>query len=414
MLNRVLGINKIEVDKDHLFNVRKNLEYNKPIIKYYKRLLFNTRFVNNLWFRNNHEFVNRDNIMWNLPYIPVTTIENTIANLSNCNSLYLLNVYDTAKIKDFVKTNLCKDRFCANCKKVKQASRMARFIPEIKKASEEYHLYHLTLTVPNCDGESLRKTINKMTKGFAKLTQYLKGKEKIRGLDFSKYGYAGAIRSLEVTYKGDSYHPHFHCLLALDYKDGDKNNTNEFSKRFGKVVRRFSDFEVLIQKIWYLLVNQETVTLSNINNIESIRKKRKERIISDLGYSCSMDEFAEDDYHELFKYMTKVGNEDGEPFSFKNFVTLYFELKSVRQIQGYGIFFRIKDEDMEEVIDEKYNLVIDTLNSLEEPRVSTEKVEELYLDDDYILISRKKIYSYLRELEKREQEEILKKEELAK
>lgn len=395
MLTHVLGLDKITVDKEFLSDVTTNLKYNKPIIKFYKRLLFNTRFNTNVGYRERikaGEHYHPEIIKTNLPYVKVTTLENTIANLSNCNNLWLLNVYDTQKVKDFLKTNLCKDRFCANCKKVKQASRMSRFIPEIEKYKDR-NLYHLTLTAgPNMKGKLLRETVDRMTKSFARLTEYFKGRKKIRGLDFEKYGYEGAIRSLEVTFKGDSYHPHFHCLMVLNWDDTQKDNINQFSKRHGKIARKFSDLEILVQKIWKLLVDGKKVTLANINSL-------------DFGYSATMDEFEQDHYNEIFKYMTKTGNgEDGEFFTYDNFVTLYFELKGVRQIQGYGCFFRIKDEDCENEVDDHYNLIIDTLDSIEVPRVATESTKDLYFDEEYTLISRKKVYSYLREIEQKEKD----------
>ena len=393
-----LDLSKIEIDKDHLVNVRTNIEHNKPILKFYNRLLFNTRFTSNVQYREKikeSENYNADGIVWNLPYVKTTTLENKIGNLMNCNNLWLMNTYenegiknllkfmklgDKDNIKDFIKTNLCKDRFCANCKKVKQASRMARFMPHIKEIGESYHLYHLTLTVPNCTGDNLRETIQKMNKSFARITEYLNPdrNKKISGVDFYRFGYVGAIRSLEVTFKKDSYHPHFHVLLALDFEEPEKHIVNAFSKRNGKNVRKFSNLEILIQKVWYLLNNGVKVTRSNIENIATVRKKLNEKLVDDIGYSCSMDLFGDNDYQELFKYMTKSFGDNEEYFTFKNFVVLYFQLMSLRQIQGYGCFFRIKDIDMEEAVDDTFAPIVDTLNSICEPVLTTEKVEDLF------------------------------------
>lgn len=406
MLKKLLE--PLEVRKDHFEEVRKNIEYNKPIIKYYRRLLFNSRFVNNVSYRKKiqeSEQFNPDSIKWNLPYIKSTTLENTISNVSNCNSLWLLNVYNVQKVKDFLKTNLCKDRFCNNCKKVKQASRMARFMPEIEQVAKNTNLYHLTLTVPNCTGETLKSTIQSMNNAFARITEYFNPNrnKKIRGLDLYKYDYHGAIRSLEVTFKHNSYHPHFHVLFAMDHEEKEKEIVNHYSKKYGKIARKFSEFEIIIQKIWYLLVNKQKVTLYNIQNIKLIRKKLEEKIIDDLGYSCSMDLFKNEDYHELFKYMTKSSKEDGEYFSYQNFLDLYFQLKGLRQIQGYGCFFRIQsDDEIIDLADSQYDVFIDTLNSIEEPVLATQKVEDLYMDDEYLIISRSQNYKYLRQINEQE------------
>lgn len=404
-----IGLHNIEIDKDYIFYVRQNLEYNKKVISFYKRLLFNSRYVTNVGYREKvkkYDKFDPDSISYRRDYVEkVTTMENKLSNLSNCNSLWLLNVYDEVKVKDFLKTNLCHDRFCSNCKKVKQASRMARFIPEIAKY-KDYSLYHLTLTLPNVCGDDLRATVDLMQKSFTKLINYLKCKKGsvIRGLDFSKFHYLGAIRSLEVTFNRESFHPHFHALLCLDYELGEKTHVNAYSKKFGKIVRYFSDFEILIQKIWYLLINKQTVNLSNITHIDKVRQKLGEDRVDDLGYSCSMDRFTQDHYFELFKYMTKAETENGQVFSYENFLHLYFQLKSKRQIQGYGCFFRIKDIDMENEIDLEYDKYIEALNFFDTPRVSTEKTEDLYLDNEYLLISRKKVTSYIRSINKHEKE----------
>ena len=40
--------------------------------------------------------------------------QNKIDSLSSCNSWWLLDHYQKQKVKDFKKTNLCKDKFCNN------------------------------------------------------------------------------------------------------------------------------------------------------------------------------------------------------------------------------------------------------------------------------------------------------------
>ena len=72
--------------------------------------------------------------------------------------------YQEQKIKDFKRTNLCKDKFCNNCKKVKQASRMARFIPYLEQYKSD--LFLLTLTVPNVLGNELRPMIKTIFKAY--------------------------------------------------------------------------------------------------------------------------------------------------------------------------------------------------------------------------------------------------------
>ena len=94
----------------------------------------------------------------------------------HCNKVWQLDKYENQKIKDFKKTNLCKDKFCSNCKKVKQASRMTKFIPHLDKLAEEFDLYHVVLTVPNVEGHNyfdLKEVIQKMFDSYRKLNHYL-------------------------------------------------------------------------------------------------------------------------------------------------------------------------------------------------------------------------------------------------
>ena len=120
----------------------------------------------------------------------------------------------------------------------------------------------------------------------------------------------------------------------------------------------------------------------------------------EIGYSCSFDKIEEEHYYEVFKYMTKSNSDDQEDFmSYDNFKVLYYSLKSVRQIQGYGILYNLKDkENYEELVEEKYNEIIEYLQQKEAPIEVMEAPEDLLKQNDYTIISRKKIFSYLRQL----------------
>ena len=218
----------IQITNDFISDIIKNNDYNETIINYYHRL-------------QEEEGL---------------SMGNKIHSIEECNQVWHLDLYELQKIKDFKKTNLCKDKFCNNCKKVKQASRMTQFIPQLQKLEEEFDLFHVTLTVPNVEGHDYLKlidTIKTMFKSYRKLNHYLLCIENIKDISFKKYLYVGSVRSLEVTYKNDSYHPHLHCIFVM--KKGlklSKRFTNTFSnsKKNGK--RKFSQLEILIQKIWRL------------------------------------------------------------------------------------------------------------------------------------------------------------------
>lgn len=353
-------LSQIQIEKNYICEIINHKEYNEVIIKYYKRLQGEMD-------------------------IP---LGNQIDNISNCNSWWILDHYKQQKVKDFKKTSLCKDKFCNNCKKVKQASRMAKFVPMIEELAKDKSIYHMVLTVPNCNGADLNDTIRaKIFKSFKRLNRYLNEDLKIKNLDLSKYGYQGAIRSLEVTFDKDDYHPHLHCIIALDKPlEDNRYIKNTYSRSRKNGFRKFTDFEILIQKIWYLLNNSERVTKKAIDNL-------------DLGYSCTIDPIDESSLFEVFKYMTKGTDEKKNILTYDNFKTLYFALYRVRQIQGYGCFYNVKDDDsLIDEVDDLYNIYIQILQAKENPVEVCETPQDLLLDNKNIIISRKKIYNYLRQL----------------
>ncbi|VFC79032.1 replication protein RepB [Clostridioides difficile] len=116
------------------------------------------------------------------------------------------------------------------------------------------------------------------------------------------------------------------------------------------------------------------------------------------GYSCTFDSINDSTYYEVFKYMTKSTDENSSLLTYENFKVLFFSLYRVRQIQGYGIFYNFKDDDnLDFEVDEYYKFVIDYLQKKESP-VEVFEAPEDSLKDDFLLISRKKIYSYLKNL----------------
>ena len=359
-----MDLRHIQVPKEMLKNVGENRKFNEVIEGYYRRLIEESEKERK------------------------RTLQNNLDNLQDCNRYWYMDQYTLAKVKDFKKTNLCKDKFCSNCKKVKQASRMARFMPEVEQQLKIHpHAYQMVLTIPNVSGDELERTIKRMSKSAAMLMQYLNGTRKAKWLAIGHQS-VGAIRTLEVTYKGDSYHPHFHLLLLLDKPTGEKIHSNVYgyNRYEGKEVRQFSDFEIKIQKIWRMIYDGVRLTEKNYSELE-------------LGYSCMVDEMNEGDYLELFKYMVKGETEDKRMMQYSQFKVLHQALKHVRQIQGYGVFHNIQDDDsVDDLVDETYNAVIEMLQEQEKPEFVYQTTSDLLEDNDYTLISRKRIYQYLKTL----------------
>lgn len=358
--NIVISTDNFKIDKDYIIDVHNNNIYNKTIIEYYKKI------------KDEKEYIS----------------SSKITNIKNCNKFWNFDVYYQNMTKDFISTNLCHDKFCNNCKKVVQASRMSKYIPEIEPYKE--NLYHLTLTIPNVCSDDLSFTLNKMSKCFKKLMEYIRCKSGhyCSFYDFSRLGYLGAIRSLEITFKKDSYHPHYHCAFVFKNLNLDKKYKNIYSTDFynNRGDRLFSEFEIVIQKFWYMLWNNIRI---NKNNFDEL----------DQGYSCICDKFYDDDYMELFKYMTKSTDESDNILTYDHFKTLYNSTFRLKQIQGYGCFYLINDNDLNSEIDKIYADIKLFLQSTDDkPEFKSFDLFELLNDDKFTIISRKKIYQYLKSI----------------
>lgn len=358
----------IKVTKDTLKTVLDNIKYNELIVYYYDKFIREQEGL-------------RD---FGDEYIDIDLLKDKKYRLMNCNKFWLIDVFKKNKIKNFKKTNLCRDKFCMNCKKVKQAQRMAKYIPELKKY--DGFLYHLVLTVPNTCGDNLRYTLKKMSRSFRKLMYYIRGERVIKGYEFlSDIGYLGAVRSLEITFKGDEYHPHYHVGIIATNLKMDKIHINQYSYSYGEFKNKFSDIEILIQKLWYLIWNNERITYNNLKNLEH-------------GYSCKIDKFSEGDFYELFKYMVKEQSYDDNLMTYDNFKDLYLSLHNIKQIQGYGCLYSINDDYDEDLFSEMYDQYIKELYESEEPQEILEALKDLYKDNEYILISKKSYINYLRKI----------------
>lgn len=297
----------------------------------------------------------------------------------NCCKYFDINCYLKLKVKEVVRVNLCKDKFCPNCQKQTANEREIRFTPRLDELRQDYEVFHLVVTVPNCRGDVLKSTVNKMYKKFPYMLEFFKGKRKVKGIDFLSYGYGGAVRALEITQnKQDKlYHPHFHCMIL--FKKGlelEKNIVNVYSLDRGRVKNKFSAFEVLLQKMWFLLMNDEKVTAKAIDELK-------------IGYDVHMSNSA-GRYHEVFKYVCKGFFDEDDMFIYnaETFWTLYETLNNRRIIQGYGLLYDFNDCDdiLNLETDNRYELIKCTLREIEK---STFRVEEL---DD--IISRFGLYRY--------------------
>lgn len=284
-----------------------------------------------------------------------------------CNQIWRGDKYALQRIFNMKNASMCHNKFCVVCQHFKQSRRRKNFETMLPTLKDDYTPYHLTLTVPNVTGAQLRSTVDAMIKSFTKLTFYFSGKAKIGGIDFLPYGYAGAVRCIEIVANpNDDYHPHIHCLLLL--RKGlelDKYIVNPYSYDRGVLTRRFSDFEIIIQKIFYLSLTGQKVTKRNIDALE-------------LGYSCTMNEVEADNksWHDVFKYVTKLSKKGEPSLTYEQLCKLDDALYRRKVMQGYGILYSIaQDEDND---DELYDQVIAKLDVVEDPIDSAYALDKLH------------------------------------
>lgn len=310
--------------------------------------------------------------------------------VNSCLKVWDIDYYRLQKVKDVLRVNLCRDKFCPNCQNLISKRRYIKYKPELDKLLENYSLWHVVFSVPNCSGKELKGTLKKMYSKFVYVVQYLQNKRKAKSVDFTRYGFAGAIRSLEITLKETSenifeFHPHFHCIFVL--RKGireDRKFVNDFSFKKGSEKKRlFNDFEILLQKCWYLFYNDKKLTKQGLDEIKQ-------------GYSVYAERVYKN-YKEVFKYACK-GLYDERTGSFNYpynvFEVLYDGLHRRKIIQGYGILnkFKFDEEEENEDFNEIYNEIINGLKEIENPLRCYMQLKELLEDfekrDDIKYISK--------------------------
>lgn len=304
------------------------------------------------------------------------------SRISLCARFWCIDFYQKQKVKDVAQISLCHDRFCDNCQNAQAIARERQFEPVLDWFAPRYDIFHVVFTVPNVYPEELEPTLNKMYENIGYMFRLFRGNARIKGYDFSAYKYLGAVRSLEITKgrDGETFHPHFHCLLLLRKGTNFKGkNINSYSfdnadvkrkhrKKTEQAERSFSDFEILLQKIWRL-------------RCEGVRVNKKNILELKEGYSVVINRAKAEDYKEVFKYATKGIFSGKSSRGYNDFVPLALALKSRRITQGYGVFRSIDFEMYtgQENEDETEKLMYENfIRDLKKEEVPVREVEELF------------------------------------
>lgn len=266
--------------------------------------------------------------------------------INDCLDFWEWDKYEKNRILDLQRVNRCKNnRFCPNCKKLDVTKAIIKFSPIFDNLIKEgYKPYLMTLTVPNCKGEDLKSTIEKMNKSFRKFNHLYslslldKKSYKSRSIEFN-----GCLKVLEITYNNETkmYHPHFH-ILAFSL---DKYNDQLFKKDIeglwsNKKNERIynSKLDIEIAKLWTMCFKNIRVTENNFDNLGSKMGNGDNDI-----FICDIREMDEFGLYEVLKYTFK----DSDISNLQVFKTLNIALDRKRMRQGYGILYNIQLEDVE-------------------------------------------------------------------
>lgn len=107
----------------------------------------------------------------------------------------------------------CRVRLCPMCAWRRSLKVHAHTVQILDAMNDKYAFVFLTLTVRNCDGSELSETIDQMMAAWQRLSQRKAFRTVVKGF----------YRGLEITHNVnplspayDTYHPHFHVLLAVN------------------------------------------------------------------------------------------------------------------------------------------------------------------------------------------------------
>lgn len=186
----------------------------------------------------------------------------------DCSTYLEFKYFLDTEEKKLNRANFCRVRLCPMCgwrrslKVFGQVSKVMDYVEE----NYNYKYIFLTLTVRNCYGEDLKDTLDLMTKSFSKLSRRKAFKKAIKGY----------FRSLEVTHnkKDNSYHPHFHLILAV-------NESYFTDTRY-----------YLSQKDWIQLWRESLkVDYEPIVDVRRLRKNKGKEVAEVAKYTVKSDDF---------------------------------------------------------------------------------------------------------------------------
>jgi plasmid rolling circle replication initiator protein Rep len=317
--------------------------------------------------------------------------------LTNCLDYWTWDKYEKNRLLDLKTVNRCNNnRWCPNCRKWDLASAIHNFRPVFSTLiNEGYYPYHCVLTLPNCRGDDLKTTIEKMNIAFRKFYHGLEkiSKDSPRSFNRNIMPFEGALKVLEITVRHDEegrtidFHPHFHCILFSRYyieenfiKDipgGWSTKRQEYDK--------FSEMDLHIMKMWKMAVDDIRYTNNEYDSMSNDW--------FDL-YMCYIEELDQNGVYEVLKYTFK----DSDISTYFDFKIIFQAIYGKRIRQGHGILYNLK---LESDTDGELQSIEEYLEEKEIPsELVTKEIKELYtVYIDYKKISRFRASEELKNLD---------------
>ncbi|MCD7772047.1 MAG: protein rep [Oscillospiraceae bacterium] len=223
--------------------------------------------------------------------------------ISRCGDYLMFNLYESESGKQQLKVkhaNSCRVRLCPLCswrRSLKIGAHMRKIIDKMQEQNK-YDYLLLTLTVPNVPAEELS----------AKLTQMLKAWNNLLKRKAVQLAVKGWYRGLEITHNVnpfslsyDTYHPHFHVILAVNktyFKSANYIHQPEWLELWQQAMQDYSIKEVDVRKIRksegesiigaicelskytvksgdYILSNDWKLTLDSVETLDAALTKRR-------------------------------------------------------------------------------------------------------------------------------------------
>ena len=195
--------------------------------------------------------------------------------LQSCGSHLTFNVYNneegkTMKVKH---AESCRVRLCPLCtwrRSIKIHTHMRKILEHMQEENKYQYIF-VTLTVPNVPADKLNSKLDELMTAWNRLQTYKKYKTAVKGW----------YRGLEITHNVnplsasyDTYHPHFHCIIAVD-----KNNY-------------FNGREYIKQEEWLEMWRKATRDNSILHvNVKKVKPKKGADPTDIVGAVCEVTKY---------------------------------------------------------------------------------------------------------------------------